>query len=122
MGKTDKFVIDKNRYKTWRIDEPGASEVCDKNIQFMQAVMDNYTKKCGNPDCKWPISALRTENYAAPEYGDICATCHDIYVSLSFMNPMLEHHPRYFLDLHEAWKKEQAEEIRKKKRFLDGGL
>lgn len=114
-------MIDKNRFKTWHIDEKGASEVCDKNIQFLATITETFTKKCANPDCGWPISAIRTDNFGALGYGDVCATCHDMFVAITFMNPHLRN-PKYFMDLHEQWKKELEEEKRKKRRNMEGGL
>jgi len=114
-------MIDKNRFKTWRIGEEGASEVCDKNVQFMAAVAENYSKKCSNPYCRWPISALREENFIVPKVGEVCVTCHSMFVAVSFVNKELKNQ-YYFHHLQEEWEKQREEEIKKKKKTMEGGL
>ena len=110
-----------NQKLEWKIGEEGADEVCRKNVQMLDGLFRLLTKKCANPYCKWPISSLRITTYAAPNVGDVCATCHDLYGAITFMNLKLAN-SNYFRNHHEAWLKE-IEEIKKKRRTmgLDGG-
>jgi hypothetical protein len=109
-----------NRKLEWKIGEDGANEVVLKNVQMLDGLFRLLTKKCANTYCKWPISSLRINTYAIPNVGEVCATCHDIHSSLTFMNLHLLN-SNYFRDHHEAWTKEQ-EEIKRKRRNmgLDG--
>jgi hypothetical protein len=110
-----------NKKLEWKIGEPGAAEVCDKNVKMLDGLFLMVTKRCANPYCKWPISALRLTTYAAPGIGDICATCHDLYNAITIINLGLKD-IHYFRRHHEEWKREQ-EEYKKKRRGmgLDGG-
>ncbi len=110
-----------NRKLEWKIGEPGSTEVIKKNVEMMDGLFKILTKKCGNPYCKYPISALRLENYAVPIYGDVCAVCRDLYTAVGFNEKLLM--SSYFRNHHEEWKKEQ-DEFKKKRRNmgLDGGL
>ena len=110
-----------NHKLEWKIGEEGADDVCLKNVQMMDGLFRILTKKCANKFCQWPISSLRITTYAAPGIGDVCATCHDLYSTITFMNTYLAN-SHYFRGHHEAWVKEQ-EEINKKRRDmgLNGG-
>jgi hypothetical protein len=110
-----------NRKLEWKIGEDGANEVVLKNVQMLDGLFRLLTKKCANPYCKWPISSIRLTTYAAPNIGDVCATCHDLYSAITFMNLNLAN-SNYFRNHHEAWVKEQEEIKRKRKNMgLDEG-
>ena len=110
-----------NKKLEWKIGEEGSIEVCKKNTEMMDGLFKMLTKKCANPYCQWPISSLRLTTYAAPNIGDVCATCHDLYSAITFMNLNLAN-SNYFKNHHEIWLREQ-EELKKKRRTmgLDGG-
>lgn len=99
----------------WRIGEEGAAEVCLKNARLMDIVFESLVKHCGNPYCDWMVSAIRSANFSIPEYGDVCATCHDLYTNLSFMNLHLRN-GKYFQKLHEDWLKNQNSKNDKQRR------
>jgi len=105
----------------WKIGEPGADEVCRKNVKMMDGLFRVFTKKCANEFCQWPISHLRINTFAVPGLGDICATCHDLHTAVTFMNIGLTN-SQYFRNHHDDWVREQ-DEIKKKRRNmgLDGG-
>jgi hypothetical protein len=105
-----------NRKLEWKIGEEGANEIVLKNVQMLDGLFRLLTKKCANPYCKWPISSLRLTTYAAPNIGDVCATCHDLYSAITFMNLNLAN-SNYFRNHHEIWKREQ-DEIKKKRRNM----
>ena len=99
----------------WKIGEEGSEGVIARNLHMMDEVVQRYEKCCANPFCNYPISALRETSYGAPEYGDICATCHALFMAVSQFNPNLSR-PTYFKDLHEQWLKENKAIIDKRKR------
>jgi hypothetical protein len=105
----------------WKIGEEGANEIVLKNVQMMDGLFQILTKRCANPFCQWPISHLRINTFAAPGVGDICATCHDLYTAITFMNLNLKN-SQYFRACHEEWVKEQEERMKKRRNMgLDGG-
>jgi hypothetical protein len=87
-----------------------------RNIALLQRVSECLIKRCANPFCKWPIRTVRDANYAAPFIGEICATCHDLYAAVSFMNPQLSN-PKHFYNAHDAWVKE-VQDIKRKRRNM----
>lgn len=103
-----------NQKLEWKIGEPGADVVCDKNVQLMARVFETLTKRCAHDFCKWPISALSVNTYTIPGVGDVCATCHDLYTALIFMNLKLSN-PNYFKSHHDLWRIEQAEKAKENK-------
>ena len=77
-----------------------------KNIHVVQRIMDGLVLKCANPFCKWPIRVNRDQNFSAPFYGEICATCHDLWSAITIMNRGLTN-TKYFWNAHDAWVKER---------------
>lgn len=98
--------------------EEGADAVIAKNLRMMDQLFQRLEVCCANELCRYPISALRQERFAVPGLGDVCATCHGMHQAISFMNPQLED-GAYFKLAHEAWKKEQDEWKKKRKRMDD---
>ncbi len=88
--------------KTWKIGDPEGERVADHNVQQIQQIFQGLWKKCANPYCRYPISSMKS--YGAPGYGDVCATCHDLWSALSFANTQLRN-SQYFMAAHEEWKK-----------------
>lgn len=76
-----------------------------KNVHIVQSVIDGLVKKCANPFCKWPIRVSRNENFSAPHYGEICATCHNLWSAITIMNVLLKN-PKHFWNAHDAWVKD----------------
>ena len=105
-----------NRKLEWKIGEPGADEVCNKNVRMMDGFFGILPNRCANEFCRWPISSLRINSHSVPGLGDVCATCHDMYTAVIFMNLKLND-SNYFKRHHEAWKKEQ-EDIKRKRRNM----
>lgn len=91
----------------WKIGEEGADAVIAKNLRMMDELVQRYEKCCANPFCNYPISALRETSFAAPGYGDVCATCHDLWTALAFNGKLVRYN--YFKDLHEQWLKENKD-------------
>lgn len=116
------FVIPLIRPKKleWKIGEPGADDVVVRNVRMLDALFEVRRKQCGNPFCKYPISALRLDTFATPDYGDVCATCHGLYGCVTMANGLLKN-KSYFRELHFEWKREQEELAKKKKKWMDGG-
>jgi hypothetical protein len=94
-----------NRFKEWKIGEPGSEEVIHKNLQMMDGLFAMLEKSCSNEFCQYPISAIRMECFAVPNVGDVCATCYGMYQAISIMNPKLRH-SQYFQARHNEWKRE----------------
>lgn len=119
MGTSYQLVIyDMIHFKTWKIGDPGADEVCWKNTRLMDEVFGKLHKKCAVPDCNYPISSLRVENFIVTDVGEVCTVCHDMYASLIFINKQLVDRD-YYLKHHVQWRKENEEQIRKRKRWGD---
>lgn len=116
------FVIPLIRPKKleWKIGESGADDIVLKNVRMIDALFEMRLKRCGNPYCRYPISALRLDTFATPDNGDVCATCHDLYNSVTMANNLLSN-KSYFRNHHFEWKREQEEAAKKKKKFMDGG-
>lgn len=91
--------------KTWKLSDPEAKQVIERNVRQIDQIFEGLWKKCGNPYCNYPISSLPTRTYGAPEYGDVCATCHDLYTALSYSNVQLSN-SQYFLNAHNDWKRD----------------
>ena len=98
--------------KLYRLGTPEGEHVIDKNVQMIEEIFAGLWKRCGNPYCQYPISSISA--YGAPEYGDICATCHDLYSALTFPNKGLRDR-EYFKKLHDAWKKNGGDDWRNRR-------
>ena len=98
--------------QTWKMGEKGADHIIDVNCRVLDLVLGTLKKQCNAPGCEWGISALRANNYEVPDVGEVCATCWDVYNSLTLANRLLKN-TMYFRNLHSLWKLEQAE-IRKR--------
>ncbi len=111
-----------NKKLEWKVGEPGSEAVIERNLRLMDMVFDRLIKKCGNPFCLWPISVMRDANFATPEHGDVCATCHDLYSALTMANTKLLR-TNYFRDAHNQWIQENdpnKNKERRKRLGLDG--
>lgn len=97
---------------SWKMGEPGADHTVRVNCRVLDLILGTLKKKCCAPGCEWGISALRTHNYEVPEVGEVCATCWDVYNSLTMANRYLQN-TMYFRNHHTQWKLEQ-EAIRKR--------
>jgi hypothetical protein len=91
---------------TWKIGEPGADRIVDLNCRVLDLVLGTLVKTCNAPGCGWGISALRKYNYEVPEFGEVCATCWDVYNTLTMANKLLKS-TLYFRNHHEFWKAQQ---------------
>lgn len=103
-----------------------AQTTADKNARAFDEISSRLTKRCGNPFCRTPISAVRNDNWGSPDYGDICITCHQALDALGVLNKGLVDW-LYFRKLHEAWTKENADAIkaekeRRRRLGLDGDI
>jgi hypothetical protein len=105
----------------WRIGEEGANEVCRKNARLMEMIFDSLVTPCGNPYCNWKVSSIRSRNFTVPEYGDVCATCHDLYTNLTMMNLRLTD-TMYFQKIHAGWIAEEKKKLRDRDRNDKLGL
>jgi hypothetical protein len=102
--------------RTWKLGEPGAAEVCDKNVRLLDELRARLSKQCGH--CRWPISAIRDETFGCAEYGDICKLCHELYGVLTFSNLQLKN-TMYFRALHTEWQKKENERKEREKKFRE---
>lgn len=100
----------------WKIGEPGSEAVVARNLRMMDELFRRLETRCANELCQYPLSALRQERFAVPEFGEVCATCHGMYSAVSFMNPNLTK-GNYFKDLHDAWLREIRDFKDKRKRM-----
>ena len=103
---------------TWKIGEPGSKEVIDMNCRLLDTMFQRLAGRCNAPGCDWPLSALRERNFEVPEVGPVCATCWDIYNSMTMANRLLKS-TMYFRNHHVNWKTEREN---KRKREGLGGL
>jgi hypothetical protein len=95
-----------------------AVSTCGKNVRAVDEITSRLVLRCGNPFCRFPLSALREDHFATADCGDVCATCNDMHSALTVVNKKLRNW-LYFRALHEAWKKEEAEKARNEKRRRD---
>lgn len=98
------------------LERPALDTTERKNVHVVQSIMDGLVKKCGNPFCKWPIRVNREQSFSAPYYGDICATCHDLWSAITILNVFLKD-PKYFWNAHDAWVKE-VEAVKKSRKNM----
>jgi|SRR5208337_1093651 len=103
----------------WKLGEEGSEAVIAKNLRIMDQLVQRLEVCCANPECKYPISAIRSERFAVPDVGDVCATCHGMYTAVSYMNPQLRN-GMYFKNISEAEQREIQEF--KRRRNNKGGV
>lgn len=96
----------------WPLGTKEADHTIDLNCRIMDLLFDRLSKHCNAPGCGWPISVLREQNYEVPEVGEVCATCWDIYSSLTMANKQLKN-TLYFRQHHDKWKAEQSSNKRR---------
>lgn len=105
------------------LKRPPLDTTVGKNIHVVQSIMDGLVLKCANPFCGWPIRVNREQNFSAPFYGEICATCHDLFSAITMLNICLKD-PKWFYKAHDAWVKE-VEAIKKSRKNMgldDNGI
>lgn len=100
--------------RTWKIGDPGADSVCNKNVRLMDQIADRSEKRCGNPDCRFPIPSNSELNFSAPGFGELCTTCRDLWTALSYTNTRLRN-SNYFRAHHDAWLKDEQAKAQYKK-------
>lgn len=108
------WIEDLDKRESEYVDHPPLNTIKDKNIHALQSLADGLFRHCANPFCGWPIKSNRDQNFQAPFVGEICATCHDIYVAISFMNPFLRV-PKFFHNAHDEWVKETEKDKQHRK-------
>jgi hypothetical protein len=124
--KFDEWVLKLDEGCEAYLNRRDLNTTSEKNVRIMDLLFQRLFRRCANPFCGWPIQVYRDQTYAAPFYGEVCATCHDLYTALSITNTQLSS-PKWFHNAHDAWVEEETrrkQEYKRKRRDmgLDDGV
>jgi hypothetical protein len=87
--------------KSWEVS------LTKQNCAVYDKLFKVISRKCANPECSYPLSALNEHFYSADAGGKICELCHTLEDSAR-QQPGLR-------EAHDAWKRDQNS----KKKMLD---
>lgn len=95
----------------YRILTPEEQDICERNCELYQALFRYCLKKCANPNCNFPMSALVEHNFSTDFGGKVCELCHAMEDSARSRPKLAQR--------WQTWKEAQEKEIARKKKILD---